>query len=51
LLENELKEFVRSKTVHYKCPHEIYFVEKLPRTANGKLQRCKLRENLYLSAS
>ncbi|BAF59726.1 MAG: benzoate-CoA ligase family protein [Pelotomaculum sp.] len=47
LLENELQEFVRSKTAHYKYPRCIHFVDKLPRTANGKLQRCKLREKLY----
>ncbi len=50
-LEKELKDFIRSKTDHYKCPHEFYFVDNLPRTYNGKLQRCKLREKLYLNVS
>ncbi|PYS50999.1 MAG: benzoate-CoA ligase family protein [Acidobacteria bacterium] len=28
----------------YKCPTEIYFMNQLPRTATGKLQRFKLRK-------
>lgn len=42
-LENELMEFVRKKTAHYKCPRSINFVSELPRTATGKIQRYKLR--------
>lgn len=42
-LENELKEYVREKAAHYKCPRKIYFVTELPRTATGKIQRYKLR--------
>ena len=45
-LERELQEFVRSKIAHYKCPRWIRFVNDLPRTASGKLQRYKLREML-----
>jgi benzoate-CoA ligase len=39
----ELKLFVRSLLPAYKCPTEIHFVDSLPRTATGKLQRFKLR--------
>lgn len=42
-LEHELKEHVRQATAHYKSPRWIQFVDSLPRTATGKLQRYKLR--------
>ncbi len=42
-LEQELKDFVRSKTAHYKCPKWFKFMNDLPRTASGKVQRFKLR--------
>jgi fatty-acyl-CoA synthase len=32
---------------HFKCPSEIRFVEDLPRTATGKLQKFKLREAFW----
>jgi benzoate-CoA ligase family protein len=43
-LERELQNFVRNKIAHYKCPRWIRFVDDLPRTATGKVQRYKLRE-------
>ena len=42
-LEAELQAFVRSKTAHYKYPRWVRFVDELPRTASGKVQRFKLR--------
>ncbi|MEV3858603.1 AMP-binding protein [Streptomyces sp. NPDC050095] len=39
-----LREFVKAELVPYKCPREIVFLEALPRTATGKLQRFRLRE-------
>ncbi|MDO9534538.1 MAG: benzoate-CoA ligase family protein [Bacillota bacterium] len=42
-LERELQDFVRSKTASYKYPRWVKFVEELPRTASGKVQRFKLR--------
>lgn len=39
----ELKSFVKSKIAPYKYPRWIAFVESLPKTATGKIQRCKLR--------
>ncbi|MGA4846099.1 AMP-binding protein [Streptomyces sp. G5(2025)] len=38
-----LRAFVRAELVPYKCPREIVFLEALPRTATGKLQRFRLR--------
>jgi benzoate-CoA ligase family protein len=39
----ELQTFVRARASHYKCPRTIDFVEELPKTPTGKLQRFKLR--------
>jgi|SRR5579875_1615551 len=38
-----IREWLRKKLVSYKCPQEIYFVENLPKTATGKIQRFLLR--------
>jgi 2-aminobenzoate-CoA ligase len=43
-LARELQEFVKKTIAAYKYPRSIAFVEALPRTATGKLQRFKLRE-------
>ncbi len=42
-LARELDQFVRTRLADYKRPRWIQFVEALPRTATGKLQRFKLR--------
>ncbi|OKK13516.1 AMP-binding protein [Streptomyces sp. CB02400] len=38
-----LRAFVKSELAPYKCPREIVFMDALPRTATGKLQRFRLR--------
>ncbi|MGH4032306.1 AMP-binding protein [Actinomycetota bacterium Odt1-20B] len=38
-----LQEFVKAELTPYKCPREIVFLDALPRTATGKLQRFRLR--------
>jgi benzoate-CoA ligase family protein len=43
-LETELQEFVKTRLAHYKYPRWIEFVDELPKTATGKIQRFKLRE-------
>jgi benzoate-CoA ligase len=43
-IEAALKQYVKDKIAHYKAPRWIEFVEVLPRTATGKLQRFKLRK-------
>jgi 2-aminobenzoate-CoA ligase len=40
----ELQDFVKAEIAPYKYPRRIEFVESLPRTDTGKLQRFKLRE-------
>jgi benzoate-CoA ligase len=39
----ELQEFVRARLPGFKCPHEIHVVAELPKTATGKIQRFRLR--------
>lgn len=41
--EDELKVFVKDKLAPYKYPRQISFVDDLPKTATGKIQRFKLR--------
>ena len=42
--EAELKAFVKERLAPYKYPRSIEFVDDLPKTATGKIQRFKLRE-------
>ena len=39
----ELKTFVKSRLAPHKYPRDILFVDELPKTATGKIQRFKLR--------
>jgi len=41
---DELKAFVKDKLAPYKYPRQIEFVSDLPKTATGKIQRFKLRD-------
>ena len=40
----ELREFVRSRLAHFKAPRDFTFVDQLPKTATGKIQKYVLRE-------
>jgi benzoate-CoA ligase family protein len=42
-LADELKQLVKSRLAHYKCPHSIEFRSELPKTATGKIRRTVLR--------
>ncbi|WP_431274581.1 benzoate-CoA ligase family protein [Variovorax ureilyticus] len=42
--EDELKAFVKERLAPYKYPRFIEFVDELPKTATGKIQRFRLRE-------
>jgi benzoate-CoA ligase len=42
--EGTLKAFVKERLAPYKYPRFIQFVDELPKTATGKIQRFKLRE-------
>ena len=41
--EDELCEFARSHLAHFKCPHKVTFIDELPKTATGKIQKYVLR--------
>ena len=43
VLENALKDFVKSKLAPYKYPRWIEFLPDLPKMATGKIQRFRLR--------
>jgi acyl-CoA synthetase (AMP-forming)/AMP-acid ligase II len=45
--EAELIEFCRERMSHYKCPTSIEWREELARTATGKLQKFKLRQQYW----
>ena len=45
--EDMLIQFCRDNMAHFKCPTSIDFIEELPRTATGKLQKFKLREQYW----
>ncbi|WP_078411376.1 benzoate-CoA ligase family protein [Priestia abyssalis] len=49
-MENELKEFVKQHLARYKYPRVIQFIDELPKTATGKIQRFKLRKLLQSGA-
>ena len=43
-LAEEIKQFVKARLAPYKYPRELAFIEELPKTATGKIQRFKLRD-------
>ncbi len=45
-LGEELKRHVKARLAPFKYPRYVEFVEELPKTATGKIQRFKLRAAL-----
>ena len=43
-LANEIKEHAAKSLPRFKRPQRIHFMDALPRTATGKVQRFKLRQ-------
>ncbi|HEY3016282.1 MAG TPA: AMP-binding protein [Nocardioides sp.] len=43
----ELQDFAKAEIAPYKYPRAVEFVDSLPRTATGKLQRFRLRETAH----
>ena len=44
--EEELIAFCRDRLADFKCPKKIRIVERIPRTATGKIQRSSIAEKL-----
>ncbi len=42
--EKELIELCRDRLAHFKAPHSVTFVQELPKTATGKIQKYVLRK-------
>ena len=47
LAEAELIAFCREHLAHFKCPTSVEFLDALPRTATGKLQKFLLRDKYW----
>jgi len=47
LTETEIIEFCRERLAHFKCPKSVDFVDALPRTATGKVQKAVIRERYW----
>lgn len=43
-MKEELRQYVKSRLAPYKVPRRVLFLDELPKTATGKIQRFKLRE-------
>ncbi|HEX6817762.1 MAG TPA: AMP-binding protein, partial [Ktedonobacterales bacterium] len=41
--EEELRQYCRDNMAHFKAPHGFTFIEELPKTATGKIQKFVLR--------
>jgi benzoate-CoA ligase len=48
--EAELKAFVKDRLAAYKYPRSIEFIDELPKTATGKIQRFRLREHEHAAS-
>ena len=44
-LTKELQDFVKNSIAPYKYPRTLEFVDSLPKTETGKIQRFKLRQD------
>jgi len=42
--EKELKEYCREYLARYKIPHDVAFIDSLPRTATGKVRKEELKK-------
>ncbi|MBU8905460.1 long-chain-fatty-acid--CoA ligase [Desertibacillus haloalkaliphilus] len=47
LTEADVIEFARSKMAHFKAPKVVSFVEALPKTASGKIQKVQIRKEFW----
>ncbi|WP_281658192.1 long-chain-fatty-acid--CoA ligase [Halobacillus sp. Cin3] len=47
LTEEEVVRFCREKLAHFKVPKSISFIEELPKTASGKIQKVAIRKEFW----
>lgn len=47
--EQEIIDFSRSKLAHFKAVTGITFVDELPKTASGKIQKVQIRDAYWES--
>jgi fatty-acyl-CoA synthase len=45
--EQQMIDFCRDNLAHFKCPTSVEFIDALPRTATGKLQKFRLRDKYW----
>jgi fatty-acyl-CoA synthase len=43
IADGELRQFIRERLAHFKCPQEFHVIKELPKTATGKVQKFVLR--------
>lgn len=51
ILADSIRETLTSRLSVYKCPRNIHFLDAIPRTSTGKVQRYKLRRMLTAATS
>ncbi|HON55808.1 MAG TPA: AMP-binding protein [bacterium] len=44
LTESDVKDYCRERIAKFKVPKYVFFIDEFPTTANGKIQKYKLRE-------
>ncbi|SDH56140.1 fatty-acyl-CoA synthase [Alteribacillus persepolensis] len=45
--EEEIIQFAKKRLAHFKAPKSISFIEALPKTASGKIQKVQLRDQFW----
>ncbi len=43
----EVIQFAREKLAHFKAPTSVSFIDELPKTASGKIQKVRLRNEYW----
>lgn len=46
MTDDELREFCSGQIAHYKVPRYVRFVDELPMTVTGKVQKFVMRERM-----
>lgn len=46
MMEDEVRAFCRGRVAHFKVPRHVRFVEALPMTVTGKMQKFLMRAQM-----